>query len=260
MENKSASPEVTAKVTEAIGQLNLMADKGREIHKAQDAACARTNSSLYELLSNLYENYVQISSHQELLDAVLDEMKSALKSKGQRVQKNQALNTFVRFVFGTERQRTYNYKRCLQAALDLKVHPKGFKNFIQRQGGIEACKSKNKNSYSLSKKSKQLAAYAKVDQALSATPIATIKLAPEAVKQVAKYKFTFLLAKANSNGDVDVLSLVPDHSPSLEAWAIQSIANVVPNKTNFHSAIGVKEDLVVEAITKAEFVTAKEAA
>lgn len=252
---KSISPEVSDKAAEVIGQLNLMAEKGKEIHKAQDAARLRTNSSLYELLSTLYESYVELISDSDLLGAVLEEMKQALVSKGQRVQKNQSLNTFVRFVFGSDRQRTYNYKRCLQAALDQKVHPKGFKVFIVREGGIEACKSKNKSKSPMANKSKVQVAYAKVEKTLSSTALATIKLPPEVVADATKNRYTFLLAKAKPNGDVDVLALVPDHNPSLEAWAICSITEAVNSQDAEGPIVKQGQNLIEEAVAQAECLT-----
>ena len=161
MVKKFVSPEVSQQATEVIGQLNQMSEQSSEIHKIQQAELARTNARLYELLGNLYKQYVQVIAHSDLLEAVLVEMISALKVRGQRAQKNKPLNTFVRYVFGTDRQRTYNYKCCLQAALDQNIAAGGFKVFILRQGGIEACKLKSKPKSFVQDKAKIQAAYAR---------------------------------------------------------------------------------------------------
>lgn len=260
MATKTFSPEVSQQATVVIGQLNQMAEKGSEIHKVQQDELARTNARLYELLGNLYKQYVEVSADRDLFEAVLAEMKAALKDKGQNVQKKRPLNTFVRYVFGTDRQRTYNYKSCLQAALDQNVPVGGFKVFILRQGGIEACKSKSKPKPSVSDTAKVQAAYTKVEKTLSSAALATIKLAPESVQEVAQNKYTFLLARAKPNGEVDVLAVLPKHSSSLEAWAISSIAEASPDAAEDQSAVDKPQDLISTALAQAELVAVEEAA
>ena len=257
---KTFSPEVSQQATEVIGHLNQMAEQGSEIHKAQQAELSRTNGRLYELLGNLYKQYVEVSADCDLLEAVLAEMGAALKVRGQRVQKNKPLNTFVRYVFDTDRQRTFNYKRCLQAALDQKVPASGFKVFILRVGGIEACKLKSKPKSSVQDKAKVQAAYAKVDRTLSAAALATIKLDPASVQEVAQNKYTFLLARAKPNGEVDVLAVLPKHSSSLEAWAINLIAEASPDAAEDQFTVDKPQDLISTALAQAELIPAEETA
>ena len=260
MVKKSVSPEVSQQATEVISQLNQMAEQSSEIHKIQQAELARTNAQLYELLGELYKQYVQVIADSDLLEAVLVEMISALKVRGQRAQKNKPLSTFVRYVFGTDRQRTYNYKCCLQAALDQNVPAGGFKVFILRQGGIEACKLKSKPKSSVQDKAKVQAAYAKVDKTLSAAALATIKLDPASVQEVARHKYTFLLARAKPNGEVDVLAVLPKHSSSFEDWAISSLAEARPDAAEDQSAVDKPQNLISIALAQAELVVVEEAA
>ena len=190
---------------------------------------ARSNACLYEILTGVYSNYLEASANRGTLTAVVQAMKDALTVQGARVQANTlALGLFVRYVFRTDRQRAYNYTRALQAAIAANIAPANLAQYFAQQGGVEECKKQfAKSEKTLAKELRIEDAMPQVNEYLyseSSSVIAEFDVAPAFVANTADEEFTFLLAKANSAGHVQVISAVPAFSKAFAKWAKQELA------------------------------------
>jgi hypothetical protein len=73
----------------------------------------------------------------------IDFLKYALKDMNIKFQKNSPLLTIlIRYVFNSDRTRSYNYNRVISSAIQANVSPENLPKFIEEQGGIEECKKK----------------------------------------------------------------------------------------------------------------------
>mgnify|MGYP000213938529 CR=1 FL=1 len=188
---------------------------------------ARSNACLYELLTGVYGNYAEAREVRGVLMATVKAMKAELTLQGAKVQTNTTvLGMFVRYVFRTDRQRAYNYTCALQAAIAADISPANLAQYFADQGGIEECKKQFKKSEKANAKEQQVAtAMPLVTEYLqSDSCIAEFDVAPEYVAKTCGQEFTFLLAKANSNGHVQVMSAVPAFSKAFAKWAKQELA------------------------------------
>lgn len=190
---------------------------------------ARSNACLYEILTGVYSSYLEASANRGTLTAVVQAMKDALVTQGARVQANTlALGLFVRYVFRTDRQRAYNYTRALQAAISAGIKPANLAQYFADQGGVEECKKQfAKTEKTLAKEQVIADAMPLVEEYLyseNTSVIAEFDVAPAYVAKTCGEEFTFLLAKADSNGHVQVVSAVPAFSKTFAKWAKQELA------------------------------------
>ena len=188
---------------------------------------ARSNACLYELLTGVYSNYLEARESRGVLMATVKAMKEKLEMQGAKVQTNTTvLGIFVRYVFRTDRQRAYNYVCALQAAIAEKVKPANLAQYFADQGGIEECKKQFVKSAKTVAKEEQIAAAMPLvtEYLQSESFIAEFDVAPAYVAKTCGQEFTFLLAKADSNGHVQVVSAVPAFSSAFAKWAKQELA------------------------------------
>lgn len=100
-----------------------------------------SNQKLYGILSTVYSIYTEISDDKNGTKTTFDEMKKILKERGVKVQSNSpALTVLIRYVFKSDRTRSYNYNRVIQSAIQKGVSPEGLEEYIEECGGIEECK------------------------------------------------------------------------------------------------------------------------
>jgi hypothetical protein len=188
---------------------------------------ARSNACLYELLTGVHSNYSEARESRGVLMATVKAMKEELLLQGARVQTNTTvLGMFVRYVFRTDRQRAYNYTCALQAAIAANVTSADLAQYFADQGGIEECKKQFvKSEKTIAKAQKIATSMPLVTEYLqSESCIAEFDVAPEYVAKTCGQEFTFLLAKADSNGHVQVMSAVPSFSKAFANWAKQELA------------------------------------
>ena len=77
---------------------------------------ARSNKRLYEILAEVLAMYEDAKVSKTVLAETVKQMKDNLAVSKIRIQTNTlALTLFVRYVFRTDRQRSMNYSRTLQA-------------------------------------------------------------------------------------------------------------------------------------------------
>lgn len=201
--------------------------KSRELFEKNEYA--RSNQRLYEILTDVFKLYQWAKKSPTVYKYTIEQMRDELKSEGNRVQGNTvAISLFVRYVFRTDRQRSYNYSRTLQTAIQAEIAPEQLTEFINKKGGVEECKKAYKKPDSLVEKAN------KVEQAMplvierledaAQNPIASLSVPPSFVKDIYGEEMIFLIAKANKRGKVDVLSAVPGYTNGMGKWAKEKLA------------------------------------
>jgi len=209
---------------------------------------ARSNASLYEILSGVYSSFTEASVDKAVLKATVLAMKEELTLQGARVQVNTlTLGLFVRYVFRTDRQRAYNYTCTLQAAIASNVAPVDLAAFIAAQGGVEECKKQ----FAKSEKTivaEQLVAESMplVTEFLSApsqSMLVEFDVPPAFVANTCNEEFTFLIAKADATGHVQVIAAVPAYSKSMTKWAKQELAVFLAGQQQLNQKIELDKRL-----------------
>lgn len=129
---------VTPVSVELIQKLDQLSDQ-RQNFEQNDLR--GSNKKLYEILSNIYSIYTEISDQKKVSKSTFEEMKKILKERGVKVQKNSpALTVLIRYVFKSDRTRSYNYNRVIQSAIQKQITPENLSDYIEECGGIEECK------------------------------------------------------------------------------------------------------------------------
>ena len=100
-----------------------------------------SNKELYKILSDVYSLFIEIDSNKSKYDIL--KLKITLKDRGFKIQNNTPLLTLlIRYVFNSDRTRSYNYNRVISSAHFEKIPPSNLPEFIESQGGIEECKKR----------------------------------------------------------------------------------------------------------------------
>ena len=100
-----------------------------------------SNKELYQILSKIYQIFSDMKTNKSKFD--IEFLKSALKEMKIKSQNNSPLLTIlIRYVFNSDRTRSYNYNRVISSAIQANVSPENLPKFIEEQGGIEECKKK----------------------------------------------------------------------------------------------------------------------
>jgi hypothetical protein len=100
-----------------------------------------SNKDLYKILSDVYSLFIEINSNKSKYD--ISKLKQNLKNKGIKVQNNTpVLTLLIRYVFNSDRTRSYNYNRVISSAHFEKIPPSNLPEFIESKGGIEECKKR----------------------------------------------------------------------------------------------------------------------
>jgi hypothetical protein len=190
---------------------------------------ARSNKRLYEILAEVLDMYEQASTSKKLLKESVALLKTALEASKVRVQTNTlALTLFVRYVFRTDRQRSMNYSRTLQAAIQQGIKATQLAQFIEDCGGVESCKKQ------FAKSAKVLAKETTINNNISFvedtlanaidSPLATFKVSKEFVANTYDKEFVFVIGKADKQGNIKALGAVPAYSAGMAKWAKQQLA------------------------------------
>jgi hypothetical protein len=190
---------------------------------------ARSNQRLYGILAEVYEMYGQVRDNKALLAATVKQLKATLERSKVRVQTNTlALSLFVRYVFRTDRQRSMNYCRALQAAFQQEISVNQLAQFIEDCGGVESCKKQYTKSVKVVTKETAISnSMTFVDEALAAAndkPLATFKVADSFVANTHNKDFVFVIGKSDQHGNIKALAAVPAHSAGMVKWAKQQLA------------------------------------
>jgi hypothetical protein len=115
----------------------------------------------------------------------------------------------------------------LQAAFAQDIAPEALAQFVAHSGGVEECKKQFVKSDKVKTKEQTIEdAMPLVEEHLSGVSPALGELAVPAAWVSATHDkdFTFLVAKADRRGNVQVLSVVPGYSKGMAAWAKKQLA------------------------------------
>lgn len=99
---------------------------------------SRSNKTLYSLLGQVYEVFKSIGEEDK---ETLKHLKSILTERGVKVQDNTPfLTVLIRYVFNSDRSKSFNYNRVISSAIQKGISPKDLPSHIDEMGGIEECK------------------------------------------------------------------------------------------------------------------------
>ena len=190
---------------------------------------ARSNKRLYEILAEVLAMYEDAKVSKTVLAETVKQMKDNLAVSKIRIQTNTlALTLFVRYVFRTDRQRSMNYSRTLQAALQQGIGAKQLAQFIEDCGGVESCKKQfTKSSVVVAKETNIANNMTLVDETLATAlknPLAEFKVANSFVADTYNKDFVFVIGKADKQGNIKALGAVPAYSAGMAKWAKQQLA------------------------------------
>jgi hypothetical protein len=100
-----------------------------------------SNKELYEILARVYRIFEVMEKNKSEFESNYKFLKSKFKERNIKIQKNTPwLTVLIRYVFNTDRVRSYNYNRVISYAKESGVGPDKLSQFIEEQGGIESCK------------------------------------------------------------------------------------------------------------------------
>ncbi len=240
-----------------------------EIYKARESyeqnEQARSNKRLYEILTDVLRTYQKASANKTVMAETVSVLKQRLEEKGARVQSNtKALALFVRYIFNSERQATHIYVRALQAAIAAGVDADGLVEYIEEAGGVDGCKKQAKPSDAKQKKKvaieKGMPFVEELLNGQTDSVLGEIKVPARLVEKTYQEGITFLIGKADSRGNVKVLSVVPAQSLPAEKWAKEQLALYLSTEQQADDKqykVNRKEDAIGEAICAATDMASK---
>lgn len=193
---------------------------------------ARTNKELYGILSKVYQLFNDAFAENCLKES-LKLMKAELAKRNVKVQSNSpALTVFVRYVFNSDRKRSYNYTRTLIAAAQAKIAPNNLAEYIESNNGVEEIKrTVSKKEETVQKEQKLKAAIIEVEEQLAAMPpITSVHLPNASVNLIDGETYAFVVARVAANGDFELLRAVPTTTKAMRSNAIKEIAKQLVDK------------------------------
>ncbi len=201
--------------------------------KYETETLARSNAELYGILSEVLGLFYT-TLEENCVAKTVAQMKSVLTERGVRVQGNTpAITVFVRYVFNSDRKRSYNYTCTLMAALQHKIQPENLAEFISGKHGVEECKRTFSMSPETLKKKQAIASAATdVVELLGTMPsAATVKL-PDAktVTFAEGAGYAFVIARKLSNGQLELLRTIPVTTKGMQAAAVKALAKDLIDK------------------------------
>lgn len=128
VKNKSFNQQI-------VNQLDVMKVENENF---ETNVLSRSNKTLYSLLGQVYEVFNSVVKKDK---ETSDHLKSILNKRGVKVQKNTPfLTVLIRYVFNSDRSKSYNYNRVISSAIQKGISPKDLPSHINEMGGIEECK------------------------------------------------------------------------------------------------------------------------
>jgi len=223
---KQTGSKSVASATEIVNKADALVKQRQDFEQNE---YARSNQRLYELLAEVLEMYELATSSKTVLVETVRQMKEKLEADKVRIQTNTlALTLFVRYVFRTDRQRSMNYSRTLQAAIQQSITAKQLAQFIEDCGGVESCKKQfTKTSKVVAKEASIANNMGLVDERLAEAvlnPLATFKVPDTFVSETYNKDFVFVIGKADKQGNIKALGTVPAYSAGMTKWAKQQLA------------------------------------
>lgn len=247
-----------------IAELDLLSQRRADFEKQ----LARTNKTLYQLLADVYAQY-ELAAQAGTLSHAVQLMKQKLRAQGKKVQSGTPeINIYVRYVFGTDRQRVYNYATCLQAAIAKSIPSTRFVDFITKIGGIEECKLQTSADKKSGNPSASAASSQPSEQQMQAASdlmdsgsfsfVADIALPNTLATMVTGQEMTMLIGKPTANGSLQVIASVPVISNAAKNLVKRELAKVIADQEAeeaIRSAQQQERDAITAVLARAKFTT-----
>ena len=113
----------------------------------EQGAYKTSNEQLYAILARCLDIYQQMSGRDADRLKQRKELDERLSTMGFVIRENTNLATkIVRYVFRTDRKRSYTYARVILAAVEHHIDSVKLASFIRNEGGIEEVRRKQKGS------------------------------------------------------------------------------------------------------------------
>lgn len=227
--------------------------------KFETEELARTNKSLYSILSKVYALFSEAIADGCIKESVL-RMREVLKTRGVKIQNNTpALTVFVRYIFNSDRKRAYNYTSTLMAAIQASVAPESLADFIESKSGVEECKKEfRKSDESVLKEQALVAASAEVADYLTTMPaMSTVTLANESVALSDDVKYAFIIARVVGDGQFDLLRVVPRSTNGMYKSSVKELAMQLIERKEQAILEAKKERVTTQTQKTVETMTAK---
>ena len=225
-----AQVEASSKKTNAEWFARVVLEKATalsiERETFEQEELARSNKALYAILSKVYSLF-----NDAVKDGCLKEaakaMREQLKQRGIKVQSNTpAITCFVRFVFGSDRKRAYNYASTLMAAADKNIKPENLADFIEGGNGVEEIKKAHKMKPETKQRidAVKTASIDVIDTLRKMKAVETVLLPKASVDLSDGVEFAFIVARSLGNGNFELLSAVPKSTKAMQSAAIKELA------------------------------------
>lgn len=148
--NSAVGKSKASKGTNATPNLIAELDAVFEQRKAWEQGAYRTsNDELYAMLGRCLDIYVQLKGRDGNKVQQRKELNERLKAAGLTYRETTPLATkVIRYVFGTERRRSYTYSRTIVSAHEHGIDSVKFPAWVRNAGGIEEVKRKAKSGLS----------------------------------------------------------------------------------------------------------------
>jgi hypothetical protein len=213
--------------TIAATNVIIQADKlFSEREHFETVTLTRTNEELYGLLSQVYSLYKSAAQNENCLKESVDSMRQKLKERNIVTQANTpCITVFVRYIFNSDRKRSYNYTQTLLAAINQKVEPKHLADFITSNKGVEEIKKTRSVTPKQKEKATQLKAAisAAKDRLSTMAPVKSVRF-DSSVELSDATNYVFVIARVKDNGKLELLRPVPKTTVGMENAAIKAIA------------------------------------
>lgn len=196
----------------------------REIFEREELA--RSNKALYAILTKVYSLFNDAVNDNCIKEAA-KAMREQLRLRGIKVQSNTpALTCFVRFVFGSDRKRAYNYASTLMAAAADEVKPENLASFIERGNGVEEIKKTHKMKPETKQRLEDVksASVDIFDTLRTMKAVETITLPNASVDFSDGVEFAFIVARSVGEGKFELLRAVPKSTKTMQTAAVKELA------------------------------------
>lgn len=221
---------VNEAINKADALVSLREDWEKEIQQ-------RSNKMLYTLLAEIYALYKKMEEG-NCVDEAVKGMRVKLRERGERVQSNSPVFTIlIRYVFGCDRQRAYNYAQVLEAAQEREIAAEDMADFIAQNNGVEALKKSRveadsqtqaKEDQSNARKEQLTAAQDAVRTQLESMQArGTVTLEQDEVVFESNTQFAFLVARQVGKGEFEVLRAVSTTTLNMERMMLMALASEV---------------------------------
>ena len=210
----------------------------------EEAMIARTNKGLYEMLAKVYALYIKAEKDGCLKESVA-EMKNELSKRGIKTQKNtNPITVFIRYVFNSDRKRSYTYTQVLLVAMRDHIAPNFFVDYIESNNGLEETKLSKSVSDEQQKTRDALEQAESIvtERLKSMSPIHTLELNGATVDLSDDVDYVFVIARKNAAGDIELLQAVPNATIGMLNTAIKLLAKQAVDSNSYVDTNDLQEE------------------